>query len=685
MSSMTAIDQTLLQNLAQELVRTPSLSTQEGELAQLIYEEMLSAGLHDVRIDAMGNVLGWLGSGDGPTLLMDAHMDTVAVGDLAHWQHAPFAGEIENGLLYGRGACDMKGGLAAMLHAARVLQARETDLKGRLCLACVVQEEPCEGMAMRHVVEQEGVRPDWVVLAEPTNLQVARGQRGRIELNLQVHGKGSHAAAPQLGINAIYEAARLIVGIELLAPQLGYDPFLGQGSIAVTEISSTASSRNAVPEGCNLCIDRRLTAGDTETKVLAEMRRILTREGVQAEVTIPTYEAASYTGMACAARQFFPYWTTPENHPLIRAASLAVDATLGYLPRLTKWEFSTDGVYTAGEAGIPTIGFGPGDERLAHAADEHVALADLASAARVYVALANICWHNALRRATSMPRPGFLANHHWRKDHAMQWELMTSPQLGRAAADPGICVLTLGVLERHSEHLPLGTDYLNAHRVACKAAEVQPAVVFPPFYFGQIFEARAFPGAVTLKPALLLELLQGVLDEIGRNGFDKIVLYNGHGGNNHLAAFLVQCQLWEEKPYSVYLAPWGLDGDRADLAQRLLPPDRGGHAGAYETSTTLANAPEGVHLDDMPDHGAPPLGRLDHLGRGFTALSWYANYPEHYAGDARLGSEALGKRLVALEVEALAEFIAAVAERYRHACAAARVLCSRRSAQPSQG
>jgi len=353
-----------------------------------VSEEMLDAGLHDVRVDAMGNVLGWLGHGDGPTLLMDAHMDTVAVGDPTRWKHDPFGGEIEAGLLYGRGACDMKGGLAAMIHAARELAAHENDIKGRLYLACVVQEEPCEGMAIRHVLEQEGIRPDWVILTEPTNLHVARGQRGRIELSIEVRGKGCHAANPQLGVNAIYEASRLIVGIELLVPQLGYDPFLGRGSITVTDISSTASSRNAVPESCTLCIDRRLTAGDTETKVLAEIRRILTREGIQAEVTVPTYEANSYTGMCCTARQLFPYWTTPENHPLVRAASSAVDATLGYLPRLTKWEFSTDGVYTAGEAGIPTIGFGPGDERLAHTADEHVAIADLVSAAQVYVALA---------------------------------------------------------------------------------------------------------------------------------------------------------------------------------------------------------------------------------------------------------------------------------------------------------
>jgi creatinine amidohydrolase len=242
----------------------------------------------------------------------------------------------------------------------------------------------------------------------------------------------------------------------------------------------------------------------------------------------------------------------------------------------------------------------------------------------------------------------------------MRWELLTSPQIGRAAQDPGLCVLTLGVLERHSDHLPLGTDYLTAHHIACLAAEREPAVIFPPFYFGQIYEARCFPGAVTLKPTLLLELLQGVLDEIGRNGFGKIVISNWHGGNNALDGFLVQCALWEQKPYTLYLAPWGLSGERAARGSQLLPPGSTGHACAMETSLMMAIAPEAVDAAAMPDHAAPPLGRLSHLGRGSTAVSWYANYPEHYAGDARLATPEIGRELTELHAAELAAFIAAV-------------------------
>jgi creatinine amidohydrolase len=242
----------------------------------------------------------------------------------------------------------------------------------------------------------------------------------------------------------------------------------------------------------------------------------------------------------------------------------------------------------------------------------------------------------------------------------MQWELMTSPQLGRAARELGVCVLSLGVLERHSDHLPLGTDYINAHRIAVLAAEREPAVAFPPFYFGQIYEARCFPGAVTLRPTLLFELLQGVLDEIGRNGFKKIVLSNGHGGNNYLNGFLVQAALWESKPYTLYLHQGQRTPEAARRRAEILAPEIGGHAGASETSTTLYNAPEGVHLEDRPDEASGRLGRLDHLPGAYTAVSWYANYPEHYAGDARRGSAEIGRQLVELDVEALAAFIAAV-------------------------
>lgn len=386
--SKATMDGEGLIRFAQRLVRIPSVSTYEGPLAEALVAELEDAGCDEVRIDALGNVIGRLGTGDGPTLLFDGHMDTVDVGDTSCWKHDPFGGEIVDGVLYGRGAADMKGGLAAMVYALKSLARGKARLRGTLYLVGVVQEEPCEGMGIQHVIEAEEIQPDWVVLGEPTNLQVTRGHRGRVALEITVRGRACHASMPQQGVNAIYQAARVVVGVELLAAQLGEDSFLGKGSIAVTDIRSMAGSRNAVPDSCSLYLDRRLTGGETEAKAIAELRSILSREGVNASIRVDEYKATSYTGVPMQRRQEFAAWATPANHPLVTTAAAAVERALGYVPRITRWEFSTDGVYTAGVAGLPTIGFGPGEERYAHTSDEQVRVRDLQAAARVYAELA---------------------------------------------------------------------------------------------------------------------------------------------------------------------------------------------------------------------------------------------------------------------------------------------------------
>ncbi|HPL28361.1 MAG TPA: YgeY family selenium metabolism-linked hydrolase [Anaerolineae bacterium] len=370
------------------LVQTSSLSTQEGAVAELIAAEMHRLGLPNVQVDAMGNVIARLGPGGGPTLLFDAHMDTVAAGDPAAWRHDPFGAVVQNDVLYGRGAADMKGAIAAMVYGAKRLHDAGLPQRGTLVLAMVVQEEPCEGMAIREVLEGQGIHPDYCVLGEPTNLALARGHRGRLEASVTVRGVSSHASAPDAGQNAVYAAARVIVGIELLAQQLNHDSVLGRGSIAVTQIESMAESHNAVPHRCTLYVDRRLTSDETEVKALTDLRRIIGREGVAAEVTVTEYQATSYTGYACRLRQYFPAWTLPDNHPLLGRAALALEGVLGGRPRQMYWAFSTDGVYTAGVAGIPTIGFGPGEERYAHACDEQVRVPDVVAAARGYAAIA---------------------------------------------------------------------------------------------------------------------------------------------------------------------------------------------------------------------------------------------------------------------------------------------------------
>jgi putative selenium metabolism hydrolase len=341
-----------------------------------------------VQTDRIGNVIGWLGADDGPILMLNGHMDTVDVSDDSKWTREPFGGEIEDGRLYGLGACDMKGGLAAMIYGAHQLRQSKSELAGRVVVACVVQEEPCEGVSTRVLVEEEGVRPDWVLIAEPTDLQVSRGQRGRIELKVTTHGRSAHASRPDLGENAIYTASRLVFGLEILAGQLGNDPFLGAGTLAVTEIRSSAGSRNAIPDRCELIIDRRLTLGETEAMALAEVQRVIAREGVGADVEVSEYIATSHTGYPCRAREYYPPWVIEEDHPLVTALVQAARAQQGRRPRIGYWNFSTEGTYTAGEAGIPTVGFGPGDPRQAHTVDESVLLDDVATAASVYAQLA---------------------------------------------------------------------------------------------------------------------------------------------------------------------------------------------------------------------------------------------------------------------------------------------------------
>ncbi len=377
-----------LATFLQDLVRIPSLSTQEGAVAARLVQEMERVGFAEVRVDRIGNVIGRIGSGRGPTLLLNGHMDTVDVGDVARWPHPPYGAVIQDGILYGRGACDMKGSLAAMVYGVQALREAGIELAGDLYVVGVVQEEPCEGLAMRVLVEEEGLRPDFVVLGEPSNLQVRLGHRGRLEMQVQVRGRAAHASAPELGSNAIHNAARLIFGLELLTARLATDPFLGQGSLAVTEIESQAASRNALPDCCSFYIDRRLTLGETESKALAEVQHIINTEEVEAEVQVTRYRSRSYTGYATQTRNSFPAWVMPEDHPLVQALVRSVRETLGYRPKVGCWSFSTDGAYTAGVANIPTVGFGPGEERYAHTLHEQIRLNDVVDAARVYARLA---------------------------------------------------------------------------------------------------------------------------------------------------------------------------------------------------------------------------------------------------------------------------------------------------------
>jgi putative selenium metabolism hydrolase len=372
----------------QDLVRLPSYSTQEKQVAERLAVEMERIGFRDVRTDRIGNVIGRIGAGSGPVLLYNGHMDVVGPGDLSTWTHDPFAAEIDGETLYGRGAADMKGALAAMVYGAKMLIDQDVPLHGELYLVGAVQEEPCEGLGMRVLIQEEELIPDYVLLGEATSLQISRGQRGRMEIKVVSHGRSCHASAPSRGDNAIYTATRLIFGVEMLGSQLAEDRFLGPGTLAVTHIENTAGSRNVIPDSCTFYIDRRLTLGETEAKALAEIQGVLLREEANATLSVTDYTSVSYTGYQARQKCYYPAWAIDRDHPLVRHVGKAIRSELGYRPEINKWDFSTDGVYTMGVAGIPTIGFGPGQEKYAHTADERIRLQDVDAAACGYARIA---------------------------------------------------------------------------------------------------------------------------------------------------------------------------------------------------------------------------------------------------------------------------------------------------------
>lgn len=381
-------DRQAMVSFLQDMVRIPSYPTQEGAMAERLAAEMRAVGLQDVHLDRIGNVVGRVGLGSGRMLLYNGHMDVVGPGDLSNWKRDPFGAQIEEGVLYGRGAADMKGALAAMVYGAKLLIDQKTPLHGDLYLIGVVQEEPCEGLGMRIQMEEEELLPDYVVLGEATSLQLKRGQRGRIEFKVVTRGRSCHAASPERGENAIYTAARLIFGLEMLSSQLSNDRFLGPGTLAVTHIENTGGSRNAIPDSCTFYVDRRLTLGETEAKALAEIQAILLREEANATVSISEYASRSFTGYEAQSKCYYPAWALDREHPFLVRVGKAVRAELGYRPEVGKWDFSTDGVYTMGVAGVPTLGFGPGEEKYAHTADERIRLDDVIRAARGYARIA---------------------------------------------------------------------------------------------------------------------------------------------------------------------------------------------------------------------------------------------------------------------------------------------------------
>ena len=369
-----------------ELVKIPGESAGEEGHVNRIAEEMKKLGFDKIEIDPMGNILGYMGS--GKTLIaFDAHVDTVGIGNIDNWKFDPYEGYETETEIGGRGTSDQLGGIVSAIYGAKIM--KDTGLlsdKYTVLVTGTVQEEDCDGLCWQYIVNEDKVRPEFVVITEPTDGHIYRGQRGRMEIRVDVAGISCHGSAPERGDNAIYKMADILQEVRALNDKLHYDEFLGKGTLAVSEIFFTSPSRCAVSDSCSISIDRRLTDGETYQMALEEIEDLPTVRNYNAKVSMYSYERPSYKNLVYPTDCYFPTWVIPAEHP---ATLATVEAFRGMYnePVVDKWTFSTNGVSIMGRFGIPCIGFGPGKEAQAHAPNERTWKADLVKCAAVYAAI----------------------------------------------------------------------------------------------------------------------------------------------------------------------------------------------------------------------------------------------------------------------------------------------------------
>ncbi|HOY30681.1 MAG TPA: YgeY family selenium metabolism-linked hydrolase [Bacteroidales bacterium] len=368
------------------LIKAKSLSGQEKAVAQVLSAQMKQAGFDEVSIDGLGNVIGRIGNGK-KILAIDGHIDTVDIGNMANWSFDPLNGLIKEGFVHGRGTVDQKGGPAAFVTAGRIL--KELGPGNDMTLYCVgsVMEEDCDGLCWKYIIEEDKIVPDVVISTEPTNLKIYRGHRGRMEIEITFKGVSSHGSAPERGKNAIYMASRVCLEIEKLNERLAFDEFLGKGTVALSEFVSGSPSLCAVADYAKIHLDRRLTWGETKESAMQEIREIIKDMDAVAEILY--YDGTAYTGLNYGMEKYYPTWKIEESHNAVQTGINAYQQLYDQKPVIDKWTFSTNGVTINGMYKIPVIGFGPGNEVLAHAPNEKVAVSDLVTASAFYAAYAS--------------------------------------------------------------------------------------------------------------------------------------------------------------------------------------------------------------------------------------------------------------------------------------------------------
>ncbi len=372
-------------NNLSKLVKIKSLSTREKDVQSELKLQMDEAGFDEVKIDGLGNVIGRIGNGK-KILAIDGHMDTVDIGNPDNWTFDPLGGEIKDGFVHGRGSVDQKGGSAAFVTSGKILKEMGFDKDLTIYFVGSVIEEDCDGLCWKYIIEEDKIKPDFVISTEPTNLNISRGQRGRMEMHVHFYGISAHGSAPERGKNAIYMASKVALEIEKLNENLKSDLFLGKGSITITEIISSGPSLCAVSDYARIHIDRRLTSGETKETAIKEIGELI--KGYNAKVEVLNFLEKAYTGQEYGMEKYYPTWKLPVDHSLVKTGINTYMNLFGKEPVVDKWIFSTNGIMTCGVYKIPTIGFGPGNEVFAHAPDEKVPVSDLVAASAFYAAYA---------------------------------------------------------------------------------------------------------------------------------------------------------------------------------------------------------------------------------------------------------------------------------------------------------
>ncbi|MEX2310184.1 MAG: YgeY family selenium metabolism-linked hydrolase [Pirellulales bacterium] len=375
-----------------ELVAIPSESAEEGPVIERIKQEMQAVGAFDrIWTDGLGNLLGQVGKpGRGKKLVaIDAHVDTVGVGERSEWKHDPYKGKVADGKVWGRGAGDQEGAIPAMVYAAKILRDLNVDMSDfSLLLTFTVMEEDCDGLCWQYIVNEDKIRPDVVVVTDSTDCKILRGQRGRMEIGVTCLGRSCHGSMPEKGDNAVYKIAKVVREIEKLNERLRGDEFLGKGTITVSYIDCKTPSLCAVPGQAYIHLDRRLTVGDTKKSAVAEVKDAVKRAGVDAKVEVLRYSRPSYTGLVYETEKYFPMWCEPEDSLSVQSAVKTYHEVLGKMPTVHRWTFSTNAVSIAGMFGIPCVGFGPAPESVAHTVNDSVPIEHLINCAAFYAAFA---------------------------------------------------------------------------------------------------------------------------------------------------------------------------------------------------------------------------------------------------------------------------------------------------------